>query len=360
MRKLQLISAIWLHKKTIMSDLHLNGMLGKSGGLDVFLGFAQSSLLHSISIADVLDEESGKGYQRRFNEKHSLDFRKYIQERKSTTIPLTFNLRPSRNQNWTIVTRGKNTTLVIDSDTPSLYQVDCQHRLGFLSDLDVELPFMVFIGLTPREEMRVFNTINGKAKGLSSSLLDFHDAKLALDLGEERPELFIALRLNDDEESPWFKNLDLGGKKTTGMNRRASLRTMQKGVKRFLHETEILTAQSPEIAYKYLLDFWVSITVVLDAEWLVPRKHFITKGIGVYSLNSIAADIYTDGVREGEMINQRFLMKELSDFVTDFDWSNEGPLKGLGGGAGVQETVNMLRKHRTKAKSKLRLINRGR
>jgi hypothetical protein len=33
------------------------------------------------------------GYQRRFNANHSLDFRKYIQQEKSSTIPLTINAR---------------------------------------------------------------------------------------------------------------------------------------------------------------------------------------------------------------------------------------------------------------------------
>ena len=76
-----------------------------------------------------------------------------------------------------------------------LTQVDCQHRLGYLNDVNIDLPFMCFIGLTEREEMEVFNVINSKAKGLSTSLLDFHDATLATDLASERPELFIALHL---------------------------------------------------------------------------------------------------------------------------------------------------------------------
>ena len=81
-------------------------------------------------------------------------------------------------------------------------QVDCQHRLGYLSDVDVPLPFMCFVGLSVREEMEIFGIINSKAKGLSNSLLDFHDASLAADLGVERPELFIALQLNTNSESP--------------------------------------------------------------------------------------------------------------------------------------------------------------
>ena len=91
-------------------------------------------------------------------------------------------------------------------------QVDCQHRLGHLGDLPIPLPFMCFIGLTEREEMEVFSVINGKAKGLSTSLLDYHAAQLAESLAQERPELFIALQLNSIEGSPWFRQLNLGGK----------------------------------------------------------------------------------------------------------------------------------------------------
>src|SRR5436309_2454000 len=83
----------------------------------------------------------------------------------------------------------------------------------------------VFMGLNEREEMEIFNVINSKAKGLSTSLLDFHDATLATDLAKERPELFIALHLNNNTESPWYRQLDLGGTSTSGLLRRASLRT---------------------------------------------------------------------------------------------------------------------------------------
>src|SRR4030095_579038 len=95
-----------------------------------------------------------------------------------------------------------------------------------------------FVGLSALEEMQIFNIINSKAKGLSTSLLDLHDSRLCEDLASERPELFIALSLKSDESSPWYQQLDLGG--TSGKQRRASLRTMQKAVRRFLNRSEIL------------------------------------------------------------------------------------------------------------------------
>ena len=59
--------------------------------------------------------------------------------------------------------------------------MDCQHRLGALGDSDVSLAFMSYIGLSLREEMALFTIINSKAKGLSSSLTDFHESNLIND-----------------------------------------------------------------------------------------------------------------------------------------------------------------------------------
>ena len=153
----------------------------------MLLGFAPTNLLYSLSFADVLDEDTGRGYQRRLNPQHSLDFRKYIQEPSSSTIPLTFNLRPGKDGDWRIRKHtASNASIVIrPSAGKILAQVDCQHRLGYLNDLEIMLPFMCYLGLSERDELEVFNVINSKAKGLSTSLLDFHEATLAGDLAAE-------------------------------------------------------------------------------------------------------------------------------------------------------------------------------
>src|SRR5580692_2157608 len=75
-------------------------MLGRAAERRVLVGFAPAHLLHSLSFADVLDEDTGRGYQRRFNSVHSLDFRKYIQKEKSSTIPLTLNARERIDGAW--------------------------------------------------------------------------------------------------------------------------------------------------------------------------------------------------------------------------------------------------------------------
>lgn len=318
------------------------------------MGFAPANVLAELSFADVLDEETGRGYQRRFNAKHSLDFRRYIQQANSSTIPLTLNLRPDKQIAWRLRgSDGRAIMLDVNEDAGKVFaQVDCQHRLGHLGDTTVELPFMSFIGLTEREEMEVFNIINSKAKGLSASLLDFHDAQLCSDLATDRPELFIALYLRNEPQSPWFGQLDLGGDGNTGLTRRASLRTFQKAVKRFLIKSQIERDHRTEAIARIVMNFWIAVSDVFHHEWTHSRKFLITKGIGVYCLMNLAADLYREAPTRCRL-DRSYFSARLSDFANEFEWSSEGPLKGLGGEGGVAAATDILRACRLKTSLKV-------
>jgi DGQHR domain-containing protein len=325
-----------------MSRVELSCTSGRSGDRSVLLGFAPASVLHSISFPDVLDEQTGEGYQRRFNSGHSLDFRRYIRQAGSTTIPLTFNLRETDCDAWTLFeNEGGASCLIIDpAFGPVMAQVDCQHRLGHLADLDIELPFMCFVGLTVEEEMAVFSVINRKAKGLSRSLLDFHDARLCEDLANDRPELFIALCLSNDPASPWCGQLDVGGNKVSGMTRKASLRTLQKAVRRFLNRSAILKERTVEETARVVMDFWIAVSIAMRDDWCRPRGSLLAKGVGVYALMVIAADMWRES---GCALTRDQMIAHLSDLAVEVDWSSDGPFKGLGGEGGVNAAVGLLR-----------------
>lgn len=315
---------------------------GRSADRRVLLGFAPARILHAASFPDVLDERTGQGYQRRLNSGHSLDFRRYIREPGSTTIPLTFNLRPRDDGAWRLIELA-NGLLRMEIDPaagPVMAQVDCQHRIGHLADLDIELPFMCFVGLSIEEEMAVFTVINRKAKGLSRSLLDFHDARLCEDLANDRPELFIALCLSNDPVSPWCGQLDVGGNKVSGMTRKASLRTLQKAVRRFLNRSAILKQRTAEEAARVVLDFWVAVSIAMRDDWARPRGSLLAKGVGVYALMDIAADMWRES---GCALTRDLMIAHLSDLAADVDWSSGGPFKGLGGEGGVAAAVALLR-----------------
>jgi len=334
------------------ADLVFVGQVGHCGDRDVFLGFATAADLCRVSFPDILDEVTGKGYQRRFHREHSLEFKRYIQQPGATTIPLTFNLRPGL-ANWTLQKSPSAAVLSVDSTKgPVMAQVDCQHRLGYLRQSPIPFAFMTYLGLRIEEEMEIFRVINGKAKGLSGSLLDFTEARLVEhDLKEARPELFLALMLHEDQHSPWYQRLDLGGNRTIGPMRVASLRTMQKAARRFLREACLSNTEVNKAVAGTLIDFWRAVAFVLSTEWDRPRQHMLSKGIGVYCLMSFAGELYREATSVGVRCDLGYFTSALSDFVHLIDWSNQGPLKGFGGSSGADAALSLLRQVRAKKHS---------
>jgi DNA sulfur modification protein DndB len=328
--------------QTNSSFIAIPGIVGKCGGLDVFLGFAAASLLHRLSFADILDEDTGQGYQRPPNKSHSLDFKRYITQPRSSTIPLTFNLRKEYKKSWRL-RRNKNgrAVLLINTNVQCLAQVDCQHRLSELPNEGVSLAFMSFIGLDLRSEMAQFVIINSKSKGLSSSLTDYHESNLVSDLASDAPHLFIARRLNEDPDSPWFKLIRYGGETTSGLKRRTSFRMMQKATLRFLSQTKRASLGDVNAKYSIVCDFWRAVKELFPAEWTDHRHHLITKGVGLHSLMRILGDII---LRDGPgAYSVEYFQKKVQDLVGKIDWGVNGPFADAGGQKGVQEVHAVLR-----------------
>ncbi len=330
-------------------------MVGRSAHRPVLLGFAPADLLYRLSFPDILDEDTGKGYQRPFNERHSQDFRRYIKQPDSATIPLTLNLRPSAKGEWQCIEAVDGTArLEISASAGKIMaQVDCQHRLGHLGDLPTRCPSCASSASPSERRWRCFSIINSKARGLSTSLLDYHEAQLAGALAKERPELFIALQLNSTPGSPWERRLNLGGKTTAGLKRIASLRMMQQATHEFLKATRVLSSHSPDDAVRIVLDFWMAVVAALPTEWADTRRHMLTKGIGVYALMRIAADIFNECRDAGRPCDRRAFTTALADFANAIDWSTTGPLKGFGGQGGVNAAVEFIRDARKRARYKV-------
>lgn len=342
------------------SELIITGQIGKSGGREVFMAFEKASILHQLSFADIYDENSGLGYQRRFNREHSLSFKKYINKPGATTIPLTFNLRPETSDLWKIERSEANpgfARLIISlQDRPIMAQVDCQHRLGYMADSSIEFAFITYIALDVDAEMEIFRDINGKAKGLSSSLIDLTEAKLIGDsLNQINPALYYAMRLAELPLSPWYQRLDMGGNAVVGNKRVASLRTMQQAARRFLKEAQLPDNVNTEDVTELLINFWLAVSYLLKDAWENPRRYLLNKSIGVYSLMSIAGDLTREATMDLKRCDQDYFIGKLSDFIDQVDWSNDGPLKGFGGVKGADAALELIR-HTRKS---IRLGNYG-
>lgn len=320
----------------------ISGVLGKCGAYEVFLGFAGAGELHALSFADVLDEATGQGYQRPRDVKHSINFREYIQRPNSSTITLTFNLRPDRKNGWRLTRRrGGAAVLTLNPSVKPLAQVDCQHRLGELKGTPIPLAFMAFIGLDYRSEMALFTVINSKAKGLSSSLTDYHNSNLIADLFTHEPQLYVACRLNNESDSPWFRMIKLGGKPTPGLKRKTSLRMMQTAIGEFFQNTPKSLFIDRDATYQIIADFWKAVAQVFAREWFEPRHHLITKGVGLHSLMHLAADFVKSA--QGVKTDKDYFIKRLSALKGRVDWCNNGSFSSAGGKKGVTFVTGQLR-----------------
>lgn len=332
--------------------LEIKVLTATCGQLSVVLGCASARELCSVSFADVLDEALDAGYQRPMDGQHSREFRAYIESPAATTIPLTFNLRGVSGDGWTL--SGADDACGLDlrilrirrpsSDSPPvLAQVDCQHRLGMMADSEIPLTFQCFLGLSPHEEMAIFHVINGKAKGLSSSLLDYHTTKLLPDLGAAQLELYIAKMLNDDSESVWYGRVKLGGKATQGTTRRISLRGLQSATKLLLQRCPLGPGSQllPREQYEVVRDFWAAVALVWPRAWSQPRSHLLVKGVGVTALSMLGGDVITALLSRQQVANTKTFAAFLAPLAA-VDWSTTGTFKGFGGRHGANEAHQLL------------------
>lgn len=320
----------------------IKGIIGFSGGRKVFLAFSPASLLHGLSFADVLNEDTGEGYQRPHNKKHSLDFKKYITNKGSSTVPLTFNLRKDLKRFWKIEEQMDGCALLtLKRNSKCLARVDCQHRLGELKESDVPLAFMSFIGLNLREEMSMFVVINSKAKGLSSSLTDYHESNLNDDLINDAPHFYIARKLNEEETSPWFMLIRYGGETTSGLKRRTSFRMMQKAVALVLKDLKKFNLGGIDCIYDMIEAYWNAVRKVFPSEWKFHRKNLITKGVGMYSLMMLLKDIVSSG--DSAVFTEEYFEQKLKPLKAKVDWDSNGTFATAGGQKGAKEVYLKLK-----------------
>ena len=81
---------------------------------------------------------------------------------------------------------------------------------------------------------------------------------------------------------------------------------------------------------------------MLHVAWLKPRKHLVTKGIGVYALLDVAADLWLER-RECSQADRRFFIQKLTDFAAEIDWGSAGDFAGLGGEGGAKAAAAHIR-----------------
>lgn len=116
------------------------------------------------------DEDPVLGFQRTLDEKRALEIANYI-DNEQGTVPSAIILSAQDAAEVEII--GKGRTMEFMPDPKAFLILDGQHRVyGFSkAKSTLRVPVIIYVGLTRKEESRLFIDINSKQKGVPSELL---------------------------------------------------------------------------------------------------------------------------------------------------------------------------------------------
>jgi DGQHR domain-containing protein len=316
-------------RKRYMSEtIKLTICKGTAGSFPILLGSASLATLDGISMVDQFVMETKEGVQRPLDKKHATDFRKYIERalhgEKVTAPPLILSLREKANI--------QNGYLLVPNKKSAMARLDAQHRMAFTADLDVELPFVIYYGITKEEEIEIFTTINDNQKGLQKSLVDSHKLALSANPEKEIPHIAIAAELNNDASSPWYQTVNTGGvssQGTPGSKRKITLRTFQDANRVLISGPRCQNADYKE-KYDAVRNFWQAVANTFPDGWTDNRKHLLMKGVGIAALADIGRDIIQECFANGDT-SVAAISKYLKK-LDGFDWGNKTSVLSLVGG----------------------------
>lgn len=305
-----------------------NVIQSKMRGRVTYQGFVSSQVAVNFSYSKLYNDPSGKGYQRPINKKRSKDFANYLsQGEDSLYTPILLNagghwefqmydkLRPGIGR---LLCKKKATLM------------DGQHRLSgikeYINETDsmLNVPFLAFHYLDDDEEIKLFDVINTKAKGIGTSLSRY--------LNRDNDDIsWVATNLILKPESPFFNKATL-----TGMRSKEKHITLQNlyNIVKLLTKKSDLEKLPKEKKLNLSLFYFSVIKELFPEEWNDKKLYRMTH---ITCLNALA-------IAGNKIINENYLTKSqqpnsvkianLLVNLKDIDWLSSGDLKYLKGTAG--------------------------
>jgi len=237
--------------------------------------------------------------------------------------------------------------LKIDESTFTI--IDGQHRVeGFRDNpkKDFELILAIYKDLDKPQQAEIFSTINSQQTKVDPS----HNLNLELDKKEFTPikmMIQIAQSFNFDKDSPWHNNIRLLGSGSKGMISLSAfvkplldLTYPDKDYYRILNELtknnkefpsfinfnynperfmfwEFYTKRDQKSIYKILYNYFNSLKIILDKDWLNSNS-LLNKTTGYNAMLKLFKDVFIEGYQIG-------------DLSCDFFFSRLTPLKNMNG-----------------------------
>ena len=283
-----------------------------------------------------LNEVQG-GYQRPGLGTRMRAFGRYLEANELAIVPPVLL---STRDRWKFVEESENLGYIEVQGQAAI--IDGQHRLGgFIylfesSEIVRSIDFMAYDGLDSDEEARVFNTINGNAKGVPKGVGAVIDGEWSTQ---------VALRLKEDPGSPFHDKIFIAAKREIS-GALFNLSSMQEQMRKtFSHGSfASLTAdEDVDVMYPIVERYWDTIAEAFSEEWEdIDRKpkeqeFKLLELTGVIAWSLAAGDIlgpnFDSNSKSMDWDSVEELIRQLAESGL-IDWSKQGEFANATGAVG--------------------------
>lgn len=315
-------------------------------GTTCYLGHMTAEQSKILTFADHYPpkpEEGRLGYQRVPTPRRAKAFAGYLQHNDAGFMtPILLNARHDLDF---VTTSDQGHGVITLRPGQRLAKIDGQHRgMGveeFQPDLTFPVPFMLFERLADDVEQQLFVMINREQKRVSMShVLYVHQES------DEHDELTsIAMRLSEDDRSPWYRRINVIAATGTGLS--VTLQGIRDGLELLLGSGRAKLL-SEDQKYMVAATFWRAVADTWPDAWQQPKKHALTKAIGLLGLSKSGSYIVLDCLTNSDEPDDVIDAPKLQSIIARakaVDWSTTGQFEGFGGRGGADRVSDTLDKY---------------
>jgi len=302
----------------------------KLRGRVAYQGAVSSNIALQFSYSKPYDHPSGKGYQRPISQQRCKDFSRFLAKGEdSLYTPILLNGAGQWEFQAYDRTRP-NIGRLICKKKASL--MDGQHRLGGIKKYVEEtgavltVPFLTLHYLDADEEIKLFDVINTKAKGIGTSLSRY--------LNRDNEDFsWVATQLILKPESPFFNKGSLIGKRSGGKH--ITLQNLYNIVLLLTKQSDFQELPKEKILGLALF-YFDSIRNLFPNEWDDYKNFKLTHIVGLNALSIAGNELLNRNYSfSAQQLNSVEVRRKLNS-LKHIDWSTEGSLKYIKGNTGVK------------------------
>jgi len=257
----------------------------KQGDWVLYCFVMGSDIFDRLAFVSRRDENKDEGYQRNLSKQRAAEIAHYL-DTENGCIPNSILVNLEDGAKF-----DRKKGILSIPDTPrAAWVIDGQHRMYGLRQAKskFELIISAFLALDVPTQAKQFKVINSKQRGVSTSLLyDLLDLTKDGSFAQQRGH-DLAVRLNEDPESPWFGEIDMTG---SGSGLITQTRVVS-AVESLISDRGALYPFSEEEQFGILRNYFAAVKTLVPSEW-GNKRSVLTKAMGFSALLIILPQVLT-------------------------------------------------------------------